>query len=132
MTEHICLIDDDPIYVFGLRKMIELKRLGQRISVFANGRDALEYFRNTTNPTELPDVILLDINMPILDGWQFLDQFGPLRATLRKDIPLYLVSSSIFEDDLRRARANPLVTDYLTKPISFLRLQELLSPTTLG
>jgi CheY-like chemotaxis protein len=128
--DHICLIDDDPIYVFGLRKMIELKGLCQRITVFSNGREALAYFLSAPPESiELPDIILLDINMPILDGWQFLTRFAPIRTQLGKDIPLYLVSSSIFEEDLRRARAHPLVTDYLTKPISFVRLQELLRPT---
>lgn len=123
---HICVIDDDPIYVFGLRKMIELKRLCERISVFASGREALDYFLASPDLADLPDLILLDINMPVLDGWQFLAQFEPLKPALGKEMPLYLVSSSIFEEDLRRAQAHPLVTEYLTKPISFRRLQELL------
>lgn len=125
--EHLCVIDDDPIYVFGLRKMIELKRLCRQVSVFVNGREALDYFRTVPpQSANLPDLILLDINMPVLDGWQFLAQFALLKPALNKDIPLYLVSSSIFEEDLRRARASTLVTDYLIKPIPFVRLQELL------
>lgn len=66
---------------------------------------------------EIPELILLDLNMPIMDGWEFLQEFTKLRPKIARPIELYVVSSSINPTDMERARAIQEVSDYIVKPI---------------
>ena len=71
-----CIIDDDEIYVYGVKCIMNMVDFTKDLIVFENGEDALNYFKPIMDdPDAIPDVILLDINMPIMDGWQFLDEF---------------------------------------------------------
>jgi CheY-like chemotaxis protein len=67
--------------------------------------------------TALPDIIFLDINMPVMDGWQFLDSFRNIEDMLSKKITIYLVSSSVDKNDMSRSKQISLVKDYLIKPV---------------
>lgn len=80
-----CLIDDNRIYQFTAKKVLEATKLTRQILSFTNWQEALTFIKsNSTNKTQIPDVIFLDINMPILDGWQFLHQLKPLLVNLPK------------------------------------------------
>ena len=71
-----CIIDDDPIFVFGIKKMMELSEFCNGFIVYKNGHEALNNLKAiVSSGGKIPDVILLDLNMPILDGWQFLEEF---------------------------------------------------------
>lgn len=75
-VELACIIDDDPIFVFGVRKFMELINFCDSFLIFKNGQEALDKLSAIIKSGEqTPEVILLDINMPILDGWGFLDEF---------------------------------------------------------
>jgi CheY-like chemotaxis protein len=114
----IFLIDDDPIYVFLVRKIIESVDSSLEISEFPDGELAINYLAKVAaDPGQLPDIIFLDLSMPVLDGWEFLEEFRGLRAKLHKRIALYIVSSSISPEDLERSRRDPLVIDFLIKPL---------------
>ena len=68
------LIDDDEIYIFTAKKLINKTDFSEEVKFFYNGKEALEAIKSKLyNEEELPEVILLDLNMPIMDGWQFLD-----------------------------------------------------------
>ena len=70
----ISIIDDDAVFVFLTKKAIELAHIAHQVKVFVNGWDAISYFKENIECLDLmPDVILLDLSMPIMDGWQFLD-----------------------------------------------------------
>lgn len=85
--------------------------------VFHNGLEAINYIKPVLESAEsLPDVILLDLNMPVMDGWQFLDEFVKLK--LSKKITLYIVSSSIDEADHEKALSYEAVSHFYIKPIS--------------
>jgi CheY-like chemotaxis protein len=121
-----CLIDDDKIYLFGMKKLIQKYQLSKAIIEFANGLEALEYFKNVLAEEEkLPEVILLDINMPIMDGWRFMEMFATIKPNIGKKITVYMLSSSINEHDIQRAKAINDVTDYIVKPVSAHQLQEI-------
>jgi CheY-like chemotaxis protein len=79
------------------------------------------------NATEdrLPDIIFLDINMPVMDGWEFLNEFIKIKNNFEKKITLYVVSSSIDPRDLERAKSINLVTDYLIKPIELKKFEKI-------
>ncbi|MGB7394713.1 MAG: response regulator [Pricia sp.] len=90
----ICIIDDDPITVFGIRKMLSLVVDCDNVSSYANGQLALNGIRAAFEKTQnVPEVLFLDINMPIMDGWQFLEAFISLPLTQK--VRVNIVTSSI-------------------------------------
>ncbi len=114
----IFLIDDDPIYVFLIRKIIENVDSSLEIFQFPDGELAINHLRTiSADPEQLPDIIFLDLSMPVLDGWEFLTEYAHLNPTLQKRISLFIVSSSISPEDLERSKRDPLVTDFLIKPL---------------
>jgi CheY-like chemotaxis protein len=123
----VCLIDDDKIYQFTAKKMLEATGMAKDIRSFYDG-EAIAFFsgENSKNPENLPDVIFLDINMPIMNGWEFLEEYEKIRNHFPKSMALYVVSSSVDDADIRRSRQYNSVTDYIVKPITRMRYQELL------
>lgn len=123
----ITLIDDDDIFVFLTKKTIELTKLVELIQVFENGLDALNFLKeNKYNIDRLPEIILLDLSMPIMNGWQFLDEYIKLNPYIGKKITIYICSSSISHDDITRAKAINAVSDYIIKPINKEKLIDLI------
>jgi len=72
----------------------------------------------------LPDVILLDINMPVMDGWEFMHEFAKIKPRTGKKIAVYMVSSSVDLNDIHRAKNISEVSDYLFKPVRINQLKE--------
>lgn len=124
-VETICVIDDDRIYTYGLKKLISLKQLCPNLIEFPNGKEAMDFLINPKNASNLPDVILLDINMPVMDGWDFMESYTQIKPQLGKKIIIYMVSSSINEEDINRAKNISDVSDYVIKPVSHNKLIEL-------
>lgn len=106
----ICIIDDDPIFRFGTKKMMEKINFSLDFLVYKNGKEALDdlVFKLQLN-TNLPDVILLDLNMPIMDGWQFLEEFT--KVSNAEMIPIYIVSSSVDRRDFEKAKNYSIVNN---------------------
>lgn len=124
----VCLIDDDKIYQFTARKMLEATGMAKNIQSFYDGSETLAFFsgENSKDIANLPDVIFLDINMPVMNGWEFLDEYEKLCNDFPKNMLLYVVSSSVDDADIRRSHQYSSVTDYIVKPITRMRYQELL------
>ncbi len=119
--ESVCIIDDDSIYINLVSKIIQLKKLSQSVLVFNNGKEALDFFRESIKndaQIDVPQVIFLDLNMPVMDGWEFLNEFSKIRNDIQDVIDLYVVSSSIDSRDIDRAKSIDVVSDYLSKPIT--------------
>jgi CheY-like chemotaxis protein len=123
----VALIDDDEIYQFVTRKIANLNSAVSQTLQFHNGQEAINYIRdNRQSPEMLPALILLDINMPYLNGWQFLEELqGLAMNTYHPDI--YLVSSSANKEDMLRAEQYPILRSYLVKPITKEVFDKLLS-----
>ena len=122
---HILLIDDDYICNFIHEKVVQTSGLCEHIKTVLRGIDGLQYLKMcTTENKPLPDIIFLDINMPEMNGWDFLDHFAQLDAEIREGVQIYMLSSSQNEGDLLKASNNSLVSGFLHKPLSIEALQE--------
>ncbi|WPU97663.1 response regulator [Mucilaginibacter sp. cycad4] len=119
------IVDDDSIYVYGLKKLISIKELNTQLSHFVNGEEAICALKKANEDhNNLPDVILLDINMPVMDGWEFMLEFAKIKPQTGKKIAVYIVSSSVDLNDIYRAKNISEVSDYLFKPIRTNQLKE--------
>ncbi|TDE10534.1 response regulator [Dyadobacter psychrotolerans] len=122
----LCVIDDDKVYTYLIKRIIEAADVADNLVFFENGLDALKYFdRHKEQADKLPELILLDINMPILDGWQFMDAYSKIRSVFPKPVSLYMTSSSTDEEDYHRAQSTEHVLDLLRKPVSVNILKSL-------
>ncbi|MFA7379521.1 MAG: response regulator [Bacteroidia bacterium] len=123
----LCLVDDDDIFQLITQRVIQQTNLVDSIKIFSNGLDAMIFLKSVAqNAAQLPEIILLDLNMPVMDGWEFLEEFTLLKPRLDKTITIYVVSSSIAPSDIERAEAINEVTDYIIKPITTEKLLDML------
>ncbi|MET3981104.1 YesN/AraC family two-component response regulator [Mucilaginibacter sp. UYP25] len=111
------IVDDDEIFTYGFKKLTVIKGLFDEIMNFSNGKEAIDYLLNPQNRNHLPDVLFVDINMPVMNGWEFNIAFEEIKSQLGKNIAIYNISSSIDLEDIKRAKSTPAVIDYLLKPI---------------
>ncbi|HEY9047996.1 MAG TPA: response regulator [Ohtaekwangia sp.] len=126
-TPIIALVDDDKVFQLTASRTIKAAQLTDKILQFENGEDALVFLKNHASDSEtLPDYIFLDINMPYVDGWMFLEDYSLFKTKLSKPIEIYMVSSSIDPRDVDRARNNENVRQYIIKPVTREKFIELL------
>lgn len=117
----ICIIDDDPIYQLLINKSISIAQTGYRSLCFRNGKEALDYF--IADPKQrLPGIILLDLEMPIMDGWDFLDEIDRLDTA---NTAIYVVSSSISHEDIEKAKSFPKIKGYFSKPFDLENIRQI-------
>lgn len=115
----IWVIDDDIIYKTIMKKIIQKSEKFSNTFTFSNGEEAINALKNLHKNNEaLPDIILLDIDMPIMDGWGFMVEMALLKPLLQSQISIYISSSSIAIEDKLRAKNNPHILGYMSKPIS--------------
>lgn len=124
----ICIIDDDDIYKLIFRKELQLSDVSLDLIEFKNGADAISYFNSIANePTKFPQIVLLDINMPISDGWDFLENFAELKANYSPQTLIFIVSSGHNSVDYMRAKAITQISGYFVKPISANKMKEIIN-----
>lgn len=126
ILKSVIIIDDDDIFVYLTRKAIQQANITDDIKSFGNGLDALAFLKeNWANPSLLPELIFLDLSMPVMDGWQFLQEYSAL-VPLENKIILYILTSSISPEDIERSNGIDAVSDMLIKPITKEKLLEVL------
>src|SRR5215831_5875250 len=119
MITTVCLIDDDSMYLFLVKKLIEKQQVCDNILEFSKAADALSFLKENARDTDLlPDIILLDINMPEMNGWEFIKGYQQIKSLISKSITIYMVSSSIDEEDRMRSQTLPEITDFMIKPLT--------------
>lgn len=112
-----CIIEDDSVHVFLTRKFLDMTGRIDSIMICRNGKDAFDKLQAIlTAGNKLPELILLDLNMPIWDGWQFLDEFTKIEV--EQQITIYILTSSTNSKDMERAEQYNLRSNYLIKPIT--------------
>ncbi len=127
-TKTIIVVDDDPVSNFLCSRIVSKSEINAEVKDFLHGREALDFIEECINSnTDLPDLILLDVNMPLMNGWEFLDEYKILVPKMTKAIPVFILSSSVYNQDIQKARAIPEVSDYLIKPITVDLIKDLWS-----
>ena len=116
----IWIIDDDSIFKIIIKKIISKSEIFENVETFSNGEEAILTLKNTLEKNnQIPNIILLDIEMPIMDGWEFMSELNLLKQKMEElDIKIYISSSSIAANDKIKADNNPCIKGFLTKPIS--------------
>lgn len=122
----VLLVDDNDTDNFINKRIIELANFSNSVIVKNSGKEALEYLQSEeNNPDNLPDLIFLDINMPIVDGFVFLIEFEQLSETVKKKCKVCVLSSSDNSRDIERITSNEFVINFITKPLSVENLNSL-------
>jgi CheY-like chemotaxis protein len=121
------LVDDDEINNFISIKLIKKALLNTDITACLNGKFAIDQLLEISHkdPAKLPDYILLDINMPIMNGWEFLEEYEKFKIDPQHKTKIFIISSSVFSNDISKAKSYPLVKDFISKPLNIEKITEL-------
>lgn len=115
---NILIVDDDDIYIYIAKKSVKDACPKAEVFVCKNGQEALDKLLSLN-----PDILLLDINMPVMNGWGLLDNLMLKNSSL--DFPIFIVSSSLDENDKEKAASYDFVKGYIQKPISKEKIENL-------
>lgn len=130
MKKNVCIIDDDKVYTFGVKKILKNHLPENKVTTFENGKVAIQGIKKAQEDnTPLPDYILLDIDMPEMNGWDFLKEFEKIRHDLDKKIEVYVISSRVKDQnhELFKMEWDEKVKDFIPKPINANMLKDILS-----
>ena len=127
-VKHFLLIDDDDINNFLSKEIISMHLPNAVIDAFTDPAEALQYIDDKLkNKQPLPDIILLDINMPLMDGWEFLKKIDQLEQRNHFHTNVYLYTSSVYHEDKLKASSFSIVKKVFVKPITKEAIQEMLA-----
>jgi CheY-like chemotaxis protein len=118
------IVDDDKVTTFILRRLINMDHQFGTVVIKSSAVEALEVIKNCSDTPELlPQVIILDLNMPVMEGWEFLDEISQL--SYANHIHVFLLTSSISPFDAKRATSSSRLTGFFTKPVNAMMLEKM-------
>jgi CheY-like chemotaxis protein len=122
---NLLVIDDDDINIFIIKKIVEKTGFDIDMVAKSNGQQAIDYLSETiTEHKTLPNLVLIDINMPVMNGWEFVEAYQTLG--IEQNVDLYILSSSVYENDIEKTKSYSTVKGFISKPLSIERLSELI------
>ena len=132
MIRKVLCVDDDTISLTISQLLLKRTGFATEVNTVIDGSEALEYFEdlfaNNPNPAEnAPELILLDINMPVMNGWDFLQEYTPRFLDKLPNTRIVILSSTIDPEDFALAKQYPVVVQFISKPLSIENLDELRS-----
>ena len=124
----ILLVDDDEITNFLSKEVLQLHFAEAEIITVTNGEEALEFLADQLKgESALPQIMLLDINMPLMNGWEFLEKLEEGNQQEYSSINIFMYTSSVYFEDLNKAKRNRLLKNILTKPLNDEGIQEMIA-----
>lgn len=136
MLDKILCVDDDPITLMLCKKVVEKAQFAKEIDTANNGEEAINYFdalyleKKNNDLIVYPKLVLLDLNMPVMDGWEFLESFKAKNYLNVFDLTRFIVvSSSIDPNDINKAKTYPVI-GFISKPVTKDMLENLKSQFT--
>lgn len=127
----VMLVDDNEIDNLINQKMIEASNIAEHIFVHSGAKSAIEFLKNIEKLAKgpislyLPEIIFLDIDMPLMDGFQFLDEFDKLSESIKTNSKVVMLTSSLNPQDMNKAKKNQFVLKYINKPLTQENLKKL-------
>jgi len=130
MIKKVLCVDDDSISLTISQLLLKRTGFAMEVVTAIDGSDALEYFddlftKNLDPIGNAPELILLDINMPVMNGWEFLQAYVPLYEAILSNTRIVILSSTIDPEDFALAKQYPVVVQFISKPLSIENLEEL-------
>lgn len=130
MVRKVLCVDDDTISLTISQLLLKRTGFSTEVDTVIDGSEAIEYFEdlfaNDPNPVEnAPELILLDINMPVMNGWEFLQEYTPRFLDKLSNTRIVILSSTIDPEDFALAKQYPVVVQFISKPLSIENLEEL-------
>lgn len=123
----VLIIDDDPILIMVCTRLMKITGFSEDVMAAREGKEAIEKLRTLIGQPEeaLPKLILLDINMPVMNGWEFLGEYLRIIDQFSKIIPVFMLSSTIDQADFDKAKTYHVVKGFYSKPLTKENLFEI-------
>lgn len=122
----ILIIDDDEINNFIAAKLIDKIPAKAKVNTCLNGLEGINYIKSKlSNQAEFPDIIFLDINMPIMNGWEFLEKYELIKKEVKKTVTINMLSSSVYNADINKADTYGTVKKFMSKPLTVDKIKDL-------
>lgn len=125
----VLLVDDDDISNYLTEVLIQKLDFSGEIEVYKNGEEALNYIREciiSKGDLKVPELVILDINMPVMDGFEFLEEFEKLQNTNNMEIPVVMLTTSNYNNDIQKAQKYK-VAGFVNKPLTEEKFLEILN-----
>lgn len=132
MLKKVLLVDDDTVTLSLCDMVIKRFTFAEQVDMAQNGKEAMDYFSNLLNRTTdaiksvAPSIIFLDLNMPVMNGWDFLDEF--VQNDFHKTFPdtrIIILSSSIDPNDIQKANNYDIIIQFISKPLTVKVIKEI-------
>lgn len=124
--DSIMIVDDNEVDNFVTRRALEITELCEQVNIFPSGREALDFlYQHHATPSKLPDLIFLDLYMPVVDGFVFLFEFDELPENVKHHCKIVVLSSAMDKKSIHKIKKNELVKEYIPKPLTEAAIQKL-------
>ncbi|WP_416865016.1 MAG: response regulator [Imperialibacter sp.] len=124
MLKSVMCVDDDPVTLMICKVVLETSNFTQNVVTAENGKLAIDLLTSDADAPGL-SLILLDLNMPVMDGWGFLDEFTSKHVESFPNLKIIILSSSVNPEDFKRAKNHKSVIDYIQKPLTVELIEEI-------
>ncbi len=123
----VFLIDDEPMFNLINQKILQITKFTDNVYCYVDASTALNELKQIvySTPINFPGIIFLDINMPGMDGWEFLDEFDKFDIDIKKNCKVYMLTSSIDPLDIGKSNNYEVIHDFISKPLSIEKLSAL-------
>lgn len=116
---NVLLVEDDPITIMVCDRIIKMSDFSDNVVSCENGKTAIDHINKLVNAGEkFPEIIFLDINMPVMNGWDFLEEFETIKDKISPMPRIFILSSTVDPEDYKRAKAFSAVDNFISKPLS--------------